>query len=213
MREVNYYEAADKAIAQMDRENLRAFGRLKLAKFEELQVIRTITQTYLDQAKKAKKRYYGIAIEAYLLGLFLCGVKLDQKAHRDAEKAITMEWVEELLEEVEPTAMYQFDREADRKAQRLIEILTVAEDRGKEIDKALKAWTKQLAWFAIVVTDAAVVQAMEDAGIEGGFWITERDQRGWGDCHQLDGRWFQLEEVPRKPHIGCRCRLQPARKP
>ena len=206
--DVNVYEACDRAIHLMNREIVEDFGKLKLAKFDQANVIRTVMKVYRDSAKRAKKRYYGVGFEAYLLGLYLCKIE-GKKAHQMAEKAITSEWVEDILEETDFITLYRFYSEMERKAYRLAEALGAAESRDEEIDRAMRLWSKQLGQYAINVTDYAMMQAFEDAGIRMVEWITEHDERVCNECYALDGQVFRVNEVPRKPHWGCRCHLKP----
>jgi SPP1 gp7 family putative phage head morphogenesis protein len=208
MSEVNVYEAADKAIKAMDRENVEDFGRLKMTKWDRVSIIRTVLRVYRESARKAKKRYYGIGFEAYLLGLYMCGIN-GKKAHQMAERAITNEWVDAILTDTDFITMYRFDAETERKAYRLAEQLEVAPNRDREIDKALKAWSQQLAQYALNFTDYAVVQAFEDAGIKVVEWVSEKDMRVCNACYALNGQHFHVDEIPRKPHWGCRCRIRP----
>lgn len=210
-KNVILYEACDKAIQAMNRENVEDFGKLKLTKWDEVQIIRTVVSVYRNSAKRARKRYYGVAFEAYLLGLYMCDIT-GVKAHQMAEKAITSEWVDEALSQTDFVTMYRFDTETERKAYRLAEVLEVATDRNREIDKAIKAWSQQLSQYAINFTDYAVVQAFEDAGIEVVEWQTEPDERVCRACHSLDRQTFKIDELPRKPHLGCRCYVIPVFK-
>ena len=228
MNEVDYYGPADDAIRQMNRDNLRAFSRLKLADFDKLSVIQKVLELYGMQRKKAKKKYLEIGLEAYMMALMMAGERTSERTARNmAKQAITEEWIDDLLNQTDFVTLYRFNTETERKAQRLIEALALVADRSTSrgmigtpeeirnglIDQALKQWTKQLGQYAINVTDAAVMQALDDAGVEGVIWVTERDQRVCTDCHQLDGRWFKLDEIPAKPHWNCRCRVEPAEKP
>lgn len=228
MAGIDYYGPADEAIRQMDRDNLRAFSRLKLADFDRISIIRTVQNLYETQRRKAKKKYLQIGLEAYLLGLMMTdGGVSDRTAQSMAKQAITEEWIDDLLNQTDFVTLYRFNTETERKAQRLIEALALVADenavrgmigtpeevRNMLIDQALKQWTKQLGQYAINVTDTAIMQALDDAGVKGVVWVTERDQRVCTDCHQLDGRWFPLDEVPAKPHWNCRCRLRPAMRP
>lgn len=225
MAEIDYYGPADEAIRQMDRDNLRAFSKLKLADFDRISIIRTVQNLYETQRRKAKKKYLEIGLEAYLLGLMMTdGGVSDRTARSMAKQAITEEWIDDLLNQTDFVTLYRFSTETERKAQRLIEALALVADenavrgmigtpeevRNMLIDQALKQWTKQLGQYAINVTDTAIMQALDDAGVKGVVWVTERDQRVCADCHQLDGRWFPLDEVPAKPHWNCRCRVRPA---
>ena len=207
-KDIDIYEACDKAIKVMNRENLEAFGRLKMAKWDEVNVIREVRTVYRKSANEAKKRYYEVAFEAYLLMLALCGVP-PKKAHGMAEKAITEEWIDGVLQETDFVTLYRFDTETDRKAYRLAETLEVAADRDAEINKALRFWSQQLGQYAINFTDYAMIQAMQDAGVEFAEWVTMKDEKVCRECGALDGQVFRVDEFPSKPHWGCRCRMRP----
>lgn len=208
VRKVDYYGACDKAIQAMNRQNLEAFGQLKMAKWDEINVIRTVVKVYRESARRAKRRYYEVAFEAYLLMMALCEVE-PKKAHRLAEKAITDEWVDKVLSETDFVTLYRFDSETERKAYRLAETLEVAADRDYEIDKALRYWSQQIGQYAINMTDYAMIQALEDAGAEYAEWVDMHDEKVCHECGSLDGQVFRLDEIPAKPHFGCRCRLMP----
>ena len=210
-KDVDIYAAADQAIKQMNREAVEDFGKLKLTKWDKVSVIRTVLKLYRESAKKAKKRYYGIGFETYLLGLYMCGID-GRKAHEMAEKAITNEWVDGILEQTDFITLYRFDTETERKAYRLAETLEADINRNREIDKAMKYWSQQLGQYALNFTDYAVVQAFVDAGITEVEWVSERDDKVCGECRELDGRVFRIDELPRKPHWGCRCRIWPVLK-
>lgn len=201
-----YYEACDKAISAMNKENVEAFGRLKLADWDQVNVIRTVVTVYRTSMRKARKRYLKVARYGYLYGMYLCGLERDTKA---AEKAITEKWVDRVLTETDFVTMYRFNNEAERKAYKLAETLEVSPDRNREIDKALRYWSQQLGQFAINMTDYAILQAFEDAGVDEAIWDTVKDERRCHACRELDGKRFKLDDVPPKPHIGCRCHLIP----
>lgn len=201
---IRIYEPCDKAIQEMNRENLKAFGRLKLAKWDELNVVREITRVYHESARKARRKYYDVAFEAYLMAMSMCGVEA-KKARKMAGKAITSEWVDEILDRTDFVTLFRFDSETDRKAYRLVEALGATKKRNEEIDKALRLWSRQLGQYAINFTDYAAIRAFEDAGVDMVQWISQHDTRVCTECHALDGQIFRIDEVPRKPHWGCRC--------
>lgn len=211
MKRVNIYSACDNAIKAMNRENLEAFTRLKGMKFDELHVIRTVKDVYGKSSQRARKRYYEVAFEAYLLAMAMCGVEAG-KAHRMAEKAITEAWVGAILSEPDYITKYRFTTETERKAYRLAEALEVAKDRSREIDKALNLWSQQLGQYAINVTDYAVLDAYMDAGVEEVIWDSEHDEKVCAECDSLDGMHFRTDEIPFKPHLKCRCTLIPVLK-
>lgn len=224
MADKDFYEAADSAIWRMDRDNLREFNKLKLADFDRISVVRTVLGLYRKQTKKARKEYRRIGMEAYLFALFLAETEFTEAESRQmVREAITDEWIDGVLHDADFVTLYRFSSETERKARKLIEGIAVTSDdvyvadagsaskrtRSGLIDSALKAWTGQLAQYAINVTDYAMMQAFEDAGVKEVEWVDAEDQRVCAECHSRDGKVYKLEEAPPKPHIRCRCRLMP----
>lgn len=206
---IDLYAGADRAIKLMNRENLKAFGLLKLAKFDEINVVRLVTSLFDESVRRAKQRYYEIAFDAYIVALLGAG-KENRAATRMAESDITHDWVLDMLEEVDPVTLYSFMAETERKKQRLIETLSVAQNRNAEIDRALKRWTVQVGQFADNSVYRARIEAFSAAGIENVRWVTQKDNRVCTECDDLDDRVFPIEEVPPPQHIHCRCYIVPA---
>ena len=207
-KDINVYETCDKAIRAMNRENVEAFGQLKMANWDEVNVIRTVTAVYRASSQKARKRYYEVGFEAYVLGLLMCGTE-PKKAHQMAEKAITEAWVDGILSDTDFVTLYRFTTETERKAYRLAEALETGIDRNHEIDKALRFWSQQLGQYAINVTDYAMIQAFMDYGVEMGEWESSEDASVCRECAALNHQVFRIDEIPPKPHWGCRCRIRP----
>ena len=205
---MSIYDAADKAIRAMNRQNLKEFNKLKLAKWDELNVVRMVNKTYDDSVRMAERRYYEIAFEAFIVAML--EARIDNKdATRKAEEVITNDWILDMLEEVDPVTLYAFLPETERKKQRLIEALAVAHNRNAEIDKALRYWTRQVGQYADNSVFRARLEAFRRAGIEQVIWVTQEDDRVCEDCEPLDGQIFDVDNVPDPPHYGCRCRLIP----
>lgn len=196
------YDGADRAIRALNRENLKAFGRLKvrLMKADELHIIREVTEVYDSALRLTERWFLEVARQAY--------AKAMQEAGKRKRNAIDRDWLLDYLEETEPVALYRFIPEWDRKKARLIEALAATPDRGREIDRALKALTRQIGWFAVAVTDAARNKAFEDASVSDDYglqWHAEHDDRTCKTCHRMDGKIYRIGELPDKPHLGCRC--------
>lgn len=202
------YDGADKAIREMNRKNQKAFGNLKLAKWDELNMIREVSKVYDDSVKTAKTRYYEIGVEAYIVAMMEAGVA-GKKATEKADDAITRDWILDMLEEADPVTLYVFLTETERKKQRLIEALSAAHDKNREIDRALRYWTVQVGQYADNTVYRARLQALKDAGIERVRWVSQEDDRVCEQCDDLDGRVFQIDEAPPPQHYGCRCYLVP----
>lgn len=205
---MNVYQGADRAIREMNRHNLKAFGKLKLAKFDELNLIRQINAVYDESVQRAKQRYYEIAVEAFIVAM-LEAKKPNEEATRTADETITGDWILDMLEEVDPVTLYAFMNEAERKKQRLIEALAVAHNRNAEIDKALRYWTVQVAQFADNSVYYARLEAFRAAGVEYVRWVTQKDERVCTECDELDERIFPIDSAPPPQHIHCRCVLVP----
>lgn len=219
------YESCDRAIKVLNRKSMKEFSELKLADFDRLTVIRTVRQMYRKLAKQAEQEYRRVAYDAYVYGMMLCGVE-EKKAERLAERAVTKEWIDRILEQTDFVTLYRFDSETVRKADRLIEAISAVEgtdDRGAalrsmrfnrndQIDAALRAWSKQTGQYAINVTDYAVLMAFENADVEEAEWVTEEDEKVCAYCRSMSGKRYLLEEFPSKPHINCRCTAKPVLK-
>lgn len=207
-KEVNVYEECDRQIKAMSRQNVESFGRLKMAKWDEVSIIRAVADVYRKSALQARKRYFNIAWEAYILGCRMCGID-GKTAEKMAKKAITMKWVDGILQQTDEVTLYRFESETERKAYRLAETLESSRNRNYEIDKAMKYWSQQLNQYAINFTDYAVIQAFQDAGVLQVEWVSERDMRVCNECYAFNGQRFLVTEIPPKPHWGCRCRVIP----
>lgn len=200
------YDEADKAIKAINRDNLKTFSRLKLAKWDELSVIREVTAAYNTVLRRVKKWFLDVALLAYMAAMEEAGRK---GTERQARRAINDDWILAMLEETDPVLLYKFIPELERKKQRLIEALPVALDRNKEIDGALRAVSKQIGWSIINVVDAATVEAYEDAKVDYVQWVSEHDARVCDVCEDMDGNVYVVSKVPPKPHPACRCRIRP----
>lgn len=202
------YDGADRAIRMMNRQNLRAFNKLRLADFDELNVVRLVGETYDASVRNAKRHYYEIAVDAYISALLEAGID-NRTATRMADENIDNDWILDMLEEADPVTLYAFTTEVERKKQRLIEALTAAQDRNREIDRALRYWTLQVSQYADNMVYFARLRAFQDAGIEYVQWVTQKDERVCRECDDLDEEIFPIDEVPPPPHMRCRCHLRP----
>ena len=201
------YDLADKAIKDMNRRNLRAFDGLKTLKFDELNVLRSVTKVYV---RIAKRRYRQIAEDAYLEALILAGMDR-KKAEKIAEDSITDDWVLDMLEEYDALTLYSFVNEVERKKQRTAEAILAAQDKVAEVDKALKLWTAQISQYADNSVLYATVDGYKEAGIKKVKWVAEQDAKVCKTCRKLDGKIFTIDKIPVVPHLHCRCILLPVK--
>lgn len=202
------YEPLDKALHEINRYNLRAFDGLRLADWDELNIIRTVRTVYTGSTRQVRKRMRKACEDTFWFYLTLCNFDID-KALDMASGVITLEWIDDRMDEVDPTVRYRFTEETERKRNRLAESLTVEDGRSIEIDRALKQWTRQIGWFGIHAVDEAAMEAMLEADVQKVRWNTEQDGRQCEECDERHGQIYDIDKVPPKPHNGCRCWLTP----
>lgn len=230
---MNVYDGADRIIKEMNRANLKAFNMLKLAKFDEInkirqtslgtgapggidyeasiRLIKIVANTYDSSIRLAKKKYLMVAHDAYVAAMIECQIS-DRRATDMAFDDITVNWIQDMLEEIDPVTLYAFLPEAERKKERLTEALAASQNRDQEIDRALRAWTKQVAQYADNSVHNARIEAFVAAGIEKVRWQDMEDDRVCHECHELNGKIFDIRHIPPRPHWGCRCILIPILK-
>ena len=66
-----------------------------------------------------------------------------------------------------------------------------------------------LAQYALEITDAAQLQQYREDGVQKVRWVSQEDARRCKTCKERHGKIYDVDNVPPKPHIGCRCLLEP----
>lgn len=204
------YDAADRAIRDMNKRNLRAFDRLKTLKFDELNILREVTKVYRESRRIAIRRYRTVALDAYEVAFLLLGFD-EEEARERAEDTVTEDWVLDMLEDYDEVTLYRFDEETERKTARLVEALIASHNKSEEVDKALRLWSLQVAQYADNTVVRATMAAYEDAGVDKVEWVAEQDDRVCSVCNDRDGRIYDIDKVPPIPHFRCRCILVPVK--
>lgn len=199
------YEYADRAIKDMNRRNLRLFDKLKILKFDELNILRTVRGVYDDSARIAKKRYKSIYCEAYLYACRELGLKREEP-----DDDILNDWLLDMLEDYDALTHYRFGEETERKKARTAEALIATKVDAREVERALKLWTLQTAAYADRSVLDGRIKAFKDAGVKKVRWVTYGDDRVCQDCHDLEGKIFDIDDAPPRQHFRCRCYLVPA---
>lgn len=119
----------------------------------------------------------------------------------------TRGWLLEVLMAYEPVAKYVYTNEVERKRDRLAEAVIASKTKAREFDRGLGYWVQMTAHFADCVSDAATLKAFGDAGVKEVRWNTQRDGRVCLECEARNGLVYKIDNVPPKPHWGCRCYL------
>lgn len=200
----NPYELSDKASKLLNRKAVRRFEAARrkcvIAGFDELNVIKTVKALYRDLAADNKKAFTDLAIMAY-----------EDAAEReldDEEDELMGLWLmSEVLDKPDPVTGYIYTNEVERKRDRATESINASTKKRKEFQKAMRYWSRMSGEYADLVTDAATLKAFQDTGVKKVRWITEPDEKVCSVCGPRDGKVYDIDKVPIKPHWGCRCWL------
>lgn len=197
------YEYADQVVKYLTRKAIRLFTKAKsLTNFDELNVIEYSHELYDNLSTQARDAFLLIAKRAY--------EDTVAKWSDDENKAdIDAAWLLGILDRYDPVTKYVFNQEIDRKRARFAESMIASETKAAEVETALRYWTSMIAQYAVEIEDEAVVEAYRDCGFKYVRWITEHDDRVCKVCDKRDYDVYPIDDIPPKPHIGCRCYLVP----
>lgn len=121
--------------------------------------------------------------------------------------------LEELLSIYSTTLLYSFYTEYERKKARYFESVIAIGDVNdpKMLTKQksdVRNWNLQVEEFAVDIERNIMLDKFQSFGTEKVQWIMVEDAKVCSDCADLNGKVFEIKNVPRRPHIGCRCRLK-----
>lgn len=192
------YKETDKIIQYLNKRFIERFNKSKtILSFDEINVLQYSKKLYEELEEITEKALLKLAQQIY-------------KKHSQSDKTdITLAWLLGVLKEHNPVTKYVYLNELDRKRSRFAESLIASENKVNEADTALRYWVAMVNQYAIEITDQAVIQAYVDNDVEKVVWITTIDERRCAVCRKRDGEIYDIAKVPPKPHIGCRCYLEP----
>ena len=190
------YELTDIAIENIRKELIRDFSKLKsLLSYDELNVM------------SATKAVYS-KIDLYVRQMFL---QLMQAVYKKVTKRTcpyNYAWLESFLLEYDEVSKYVYANEFERKRDRLAEALIASSKKNEEIDAALRYLSFMLTAYAVRVTDQVVLTAYRDMGIDAVRWKAEKDNKTCTICKHRNGHIYDIEQIPPKPHLNCRCEYE-----
>lgn len=200
----NPYLLSDKAAKLLNRKAVRRFDAARqkcvIAGFDELNVIKTVKALYRDLSVDNKKAFTDLAIMAY-------EDAADRELDDEEDKLMGLWLMSEVLDKPNPVTGYIYTNEVERKRDRATESINASTKKRQEFQKALRYWSRQTVEYCDIVTDEATLKAFRDAGVNKVRWITERDDKVCEVCGPRDGKVYDIDKVPSKPHWGCRCWL------
>lgn len=197
------YAAADEAIKLLAKKAAARYSKtwtkLQQLKFDELNVIREAETLYKALDADNRDAYIRLARRQY------------QKHDGPKSNKSWKKWLLLLLAEYNPVMEYIYDNEVERKRDRMQEsvIGAPASEKRAAYVRAANAWGKQTGWFADAVADAASLEAFDDMGFKFVQWHTQEDSRVCPVCEERDKKIYPIDDIPAKPHPGCRCWYTP----
>ncbi len=185
------YKYADAEMRRLNKRFVRMFGNFGAIDMDELNVLRSAKKLYSDLDSMSRKSFLRIARNIY----------------KDADDA----FVFLILDDYDPVVKYVYTHEVDRKRARFAEAFIASPNKRAEVKTALRLWSAMITQYAITVTDKATLQSYIDMGVTSVQWISVEDKRRCDECRKRDGVVYDIDKIPPKPHIGCRCYVVPTK--
>lgn len=197
------YEYIDENISKLKKQTQRLFNnsRLRLLSLEKINA--TNAKKESDRLFKNLKK----KSDAFIIGLIYF-LSLHEGIQEDKYK------IEELLSMYSSTLLYSFYTEFERKKARYFEAIIAIGDANDQrmIAKQksdVRNWNIQVEEFAVDIERKILLDKIRSSGYDKVQWITHQDEKVCSDCADLNGKIFDVKNVPKRPHIGCRCILRP----
>ena len=199
------YDLSDRAIelllSKLAKRLSALKSRLSVLNFDEINSLRNISRFYADIDKDNQRAFLELAQQVY------------SRAEPHGNKKPDEDWlIEYILTFPCPATKYIYENETLRKRDRAIEAVNSTFGRNQklnEITKHAKYWQAQTEYYSDYTADEALKKAYIDGGVNKVKWVTERDNKVCSECAALDGKIFDIKDVPDKPHVRCRCRIVP----
>ena len=165
---------------------------------DELNVLQNSKKLYTKLAKANRTAFLKLARQRYA----------DITREEDNE-TIALPWLLAILLAYNPVTEYVYENEVDRKRDRFAESMISSANKLAVIHRAMSLWTRQTEQFMVFVEDAAVLDGYKKIGVKKVRWVTQKDERTCPVCGPMNGKIYNINKVPAKPHRNCRCYLVP----
>lgn len=188
------YDYTDSIIKYLNKKYIDLFGKLNsVLAIDEVHVLSQVNATYQESDKTTREAFLLLAQNTY------------NEYSRRGLRSLDDEWVDELLESYDPTTKYVYAHEVERKAARCAEAVISTGNTREEIKNALRCYSAMNGEYAVIVTLAAQRQAYKDDEEDWIMWNTQKDGHVCRICQLRDGKIYEPDEYPARPHWGCRC--------
>lgn len=196
MAMANPYLKTDKTIAYLNKQYAKLFRRVTA--FDELNVIAVSHEIY-DEALKVTEQETTRLVKSVYDSYSESG----EIAASDAHAAVVA-----LMGAYNPVTKYIYRNEIDRKRSRFAEGVISSDTPRKEVELAKRLLVATNKQFADDATFDAVIQAYADDGVERVRWVTAVDDRRCTECKSRHGKVYEIDNIPPKPHLHCRCYVE-----
>jgi SPP1 gp7 family putative phage head morphogenesis protein len=203
------YRYLDKLLAEAKKKVRTEFNRMSVMGFDELNVINTrkATAAMFDRFLEDNEAMYTRVVkDAY--------AKATKDKKGDKEE-IGSSFVESVLLGYNLVTGYLYEKEAERKRLRLNEQILTAREYGDRqmyqdsLRRTANLWWTQTAQYGIDMVDKATIKGFRDMGVRYVRWVTANDEKRCEVCGKRHNKIYRLDQIPPKPHYGCRCYVVP----
>jgi SPP1 gp7 family putative phage head morphogenesis protein len=190
------YLKTDKVIAYLSNQYAKLFRRV--TSFDELNVISVSHEIY-DEALKVTEREATRLVKS----VYDSYSESAEISESDSHAAVVA-----LMGAYNPTTKYIYRNELDRKRSRFAEGVISSDTPREEVELAKRLLVGMNKQFADDATFEAVVKAYADDGVKKVRWITAVDDRRCKECKARHGKVYDIDNIPPKPHLHCRCYVE-----
>lgn len=210
------YQQTDKFQTKLKRQIRNEFNYLGVLSFDELNAarIKELTEAQYKRFLDFNEREYRkIARQAYQFALSY--LDMDGKDVLERAGFLPDEYVYFYLNQYNFVTGYLYEPEADRKRLRQSEEMATAvtfldyKKYQKALDRCANLWFTQSYQYALGLEDGLCLEVWKKAGVKKVIWVSEEDERTCKVCAALDGNIYDIDNVPPKQHINCRCIVIP----
>ena len=207
---------ADAAAAKITSKISKEFRHNRLALFDELHIVgikKHISKLYKNVYRTIKKEFVAILNPLYQ-EIYDEAASLGFDGDmEDLDEA----WIEEFFDEYNPVTKYVFSNEMGRKQSRLFEALVATRDttnanKIQSYKTAENLLNRQVKQYAIELEDSVAMVVYKAVGVKKVKWVAENDHKTCGECREMDGEIFNIQDAPPKLHHNCRCYYIPVRE-
>ena len=192
----NPYLKTDKTIAFLNKQYAKLFRRV--TSFDELNVIEVSHEIYDEVVKLIEREVARLVKEVY--GSASESNKMSGEA--------AMAFVLALMLAYNPVTKYIYKNEIERKRSRFAESVIASDTPREEVELAKRLLIATNKQFADDATFEAVVKAYADDGVKRVRWVTAADDRRCKECKSRHHKVYDIDNIPPKPHLHCRCYVE-----